>query len=82
MIKAYFRPDEPTEPYFLLRAYDLGRIEVLMETIREESMDLTEIEEANRSANKIIEKIHTIKRLLEVEKPTIEYAHPGQGDEA
>lgn len=82
MIFHYFTPEEPETPYFLIRAYDLGRLEVLMRMILEEAGDLTDIEEANRGANKILEKVLTMQRLLEVDKLTIQFADPGQGDEA
>ena len=67
MIKPFYRPEEPTEPYFLLRAYDLGRIEYLIKELKNEAADLTDIEAVNYEANRILEKVNTISRILREE---------------
>jgi hypothetical protein len=63
-MEIYFKTSEPDEPYYLLRAFDLGRIKEIIRQLKNNALDLTDVDEANELANRIIEDANRIAFIL------------------
>ena len=68
MIKPYYKPDEPTEPYFLLRAFDLGRIQEIIIQLKVLAIGLTDKDGTIDRAVRILEKANIISYILKEDK--------------